>query len=214
MIDKEKENECGLIHGFLYEKIEHNPTYELVKESYRSFIVALIEQKEALEKIGYHYCLSGNEYSSSKDMFNAVGDTHLIDVLSTEYTFENMPLDHPMLEVVDGERVNDIFRFVHDLIGHYIPRNSFSASGERKAWLAHMVSLPPVSWMALFCETRGQNAWTNFMYNHQSLVLAERPFPIQKAGFVDMEKVFEPLFELNIVSDEHKVFLQKGLQSL
>lgn len=215
MINKSIDDvKCGMVHGNLYELIEHDPTQEMVKESYESLIISLVRQKEALEIIGYNYRLLNNEYASSKDMFKAVNNNHCIDVLATEYTFENMPSDHPMLKIIDGIRVNDIFRFVHDLIGHYIPRNSFSANGEKQAWIAHMVSLPPLSWMALFCETRGQNAWTNFMKNHQDLTLSERPFPTQKAGMVDMKEVLQPLLKLDTVSKEQKFFIQTGLREL
>lgn len=58
------------------------------------------------------------------------------------------------------------------------------------------------------------DAWTNFMNNHQSLPMPQRPFPVQKAGIVNMEEVIKPLFLLDAIPYEQKHFLRTGLQEL
>jgi hypothetical protein len=43
--------------------------------------------------------------------------------------------------------------------------------------------------VALWCETRGQSAWTNRHADHAALPLKERPFATQKAGKVPAKLV-------------------------
>lgn len=180
----------GKLHSQYYDRIIHKPADLRVKNSYESLISALYSQFEAIENIGYHFELGENIYMSSVDMFNQIQTTHIITIYDTKYTQSNMPLDHPMLQrVIKNFTANDIFRGVHDYIGHYIPRNSFGPKGEYNAWLCHMASLPKASWVALFCETRGQNAWTNYADNHNLLPLKDRPFPQQKAGWINPELI-------------------------
>lgn len=189
----------GRYHANMYADIVHDP--ESVTRSYDCLITALIRQWHSLENIGYHFIIGDDAYSSSLDMFHHVSMEHRLIILDTGFTSDNMPPDHPMLRLSpitttreDGTTVrltnNDVFRGVHDMLGHYLPRNQFGAIGEYNAWLAHMASLPSESWEALFCETRGQNAWTNFADDHQDIPMKSRPFPEQKAGRVDMDAVF------------------------
>jgi hypothetical protein len=191
----------GKHHAQLYKDIQHHPTD--VKDSYSSLIQALIQQWHALEHIGYSFSMGGDAYVSSLDMFNHVKSEHRLIILDTRRTSDNMPDDHPMLTPVPvtaqdvdthsecSLTANDVFRGVHDLLGHYLPRNQFGPTGEYNAWLSHMASLPEDSWPALFCETRGQNAWTNYADDHQNMPARDRPFPEQKAGSVLMSSVFD-----------------------
>jgi hypothetical protein len=183
----------------MYAEMSHDP--RRAQASYTCLIDALTRQWEALATIGYHFILGDDVYTSSQSMFDDVTNEHRLIIFDTHLTDENMPEDHPMLGVSDITAPredgtiarlthNDVFRGVHDLLGHYLPRNQFGPLGEYRAWLAHMASLPEDSWMALFCETRGQNAWTNYADQHQELSLRCRPFPEQKAGWVDMDEVF------------------------
>lgn len=64
----------------------------------------------------------------------------------------------------DGTRqqlvANDVFRAVHDTIAHS-EGHQFGPYGEKRAWWAHRSSLPRDAHLALWCETRAQNCWTN-----------------------------------------------------
>lgn len=204
-MDKNDFSILGRDHATIYENIIHDPSNPRVQASYDSLINALIAQWHALQRLGYRFVIGGDAYSSSRDMFDRVHAEHRLIILDTTRTMTNMPDDHPMLTPVDetaelngtdhqvGLTANDVFRGVHDYLGHYIPRNQFGPIGEYHAWLAHMSSLPRDSWMALFCETRGQNAWTNYALDHESLPIASRPFPLQKSGVVDMNEVLSPV---------------------
>lgn len=80
-----------------------------------------------------------------------------------------LPPDHPMASTVtvispDGHPVrmvaNDVFRAVHDAIAHS-EGHQFGPYGERRAWWTHRACLPRDARLALWCETRAQNCWTN-----------------------------------------------------
>ena len=95
----------------------------------------------------------------------------------------NHPMNVPIFPIL-GLTLNDIFRAVHDVNGHGPTRASFGPSGEFQAWLTHRERYSYSALNALWCETRGQSAWTNFTPGHTHLPLRERPFAPQKAGLV------------------------------
>lgn len=140
-----------------------------------------------------------HEFTASADMFkvlDAGGD------LYTRHTFmagddADMLPNHPMKEEVNpylgeaGRRsqplmLNDVFRFVHDINGHWgspaAKHFSFGPNGERNAWLRHRNMYSREALPALWCETRGQSAWTNAYADHADKPLSERPFAQQKCG--------------------------------
>jgi hypothetical protein len=99
---------------------------------------------------------------------------------------------HPVL--------NDVFRAVHDTIGHGVSGGSFGVAGERAAWIAHRETFPKEALPALWNETRGQAAWTNagphmrgvdvmgktYLLGPKDpgfIPLKNRPFSEQKAGW-------------------------------
>lgn len=123
----------------------------------------------------------GNE---SARMFEDIARGHL-------WTYRTqpgqLPTDHPMAAPVFpilGILLNDIFRAVHDVNAHNPIKASFGPSGEYAAWLQHRERYSYSALAALWCETRGQSAWTNFTPGHESLPLRDRPFATQKAGLV------------------------------
>lgn len=170
----------------------HSSLDETVEWSYSSLRDMAVYQFDALVDLGYEFTfISGEPYPSSKAMFEDIDQKRLKVRMSLGDDYADIPTSHPMAQIVfpaEGRMIlNDVFRAVHDILGHYIARASFSESGEAIAWLNHRSTFPRSAHLALWCETRGQNTWTNFWDNHQSLPLRERPFAVQKYGSVPGE---------------------------
>jgi hypothetical protein len=70
----------------------------------------------------------------------------------------------PTGEVIDGRHVvvNDEFRIVHDMFGHFKEGVGFRASGEDNAWRSHASMFSKAAIPAMTAETRGQNSWVNY----------------------------------------------------
>lgn len=74
---------------------------------------------------------------------------------------------HPLLQK-SGEKIgdhellyNDLFRIVHDYMGHVKNGYGFRAGGEDNAWRAHAAMYSDLARRAMTTETRGQNSWLN-----------------------------------------------------
>ena len=176
-----------------YHKMESAMTEEL-HWSYQSLGDFLTIQYDELRAIGIEFVFeSGEQYNSSSSMFADIAQRRLKVRKSLGDDYADIKWDHPMaMEVltIDGRMyLNDVFRAVHDVLGHYAIRASFGQDGEAMAWLHHRSLLPSISRQALWCETRGQNTWTNFWDNHQSLPNRERPFAVQKFGTIPGELI-------------------------
>lgn len=61
-----------------------------------------------------------------------------------------------------GLNTNEMFRAVHDVVGHGAERNTFGPVGEEKAFGVHSQTLSPLARVALASETRGQNSVVNY----------------------------------------------------
>lgn len=76
--------------------------------------------------------------------------------------------ENPLLketgETIDGRKVvvNDLFRIVHDMFGHFKEGVGFRADGEDNAWRSHAAMFSKEALPAMTAETRGQNSWVNF----------------------------------------------------
>jgi hypothetical protein len=59
-------------------------------------------------------------------------------------TSKDNPMLKPTGEVIDGRKVvvNDVFRIVHDMMGHLKEGNGFRAEGEENAWRSHARCIP------------------------------------------------------------------------
>lgn len=57
---------------------------------------------------------------------------------------------------------NDLFRGVHDILGHGAEGFQFGPRGEENAYRSHAVMFSPLARQAMATETRGQNSWVNF----------------------------------------------------
>lgn len=140
--------------------------------SYIELTHAIRRQFRTLERHGMRFDFTPEDpYASSPELF-ADARNGRIRVFSTDPdTFT-----HSFLTPYQ----NDLFRAVHDAFGHALHGFSFGPHGEDNAYRTHRQSLPASAWIALACETRGQNSWVNFgPFAH--LAPSERPFAEQKA---------------------------------
>lgn len=65
------------------------------------------------------------------------------------------PLEHT---IIHGVKANVVFRWIHDLLGHYIPNNSFDMLGEENAYQVHKSFFSKDARGVLAQETRAQQA--------------------------------------------------------
>lgn len=170
-----------------YNDMEHSPGE--VHRSYKVLTRYLVAQYNDLRSIGYRFTyVSGEPYKTSKAMFVDALHGVLTVRKSLGDDYNDLPDNHPMsirVETVDGIMLaNDVFRAVHDILGHFAIRATIAPEGECLAWLHHRSLLPRTAHLALWCETRGQNVWTNYYGDHSLLPLRERPYAEQKCGTV------------------------------
>jgi len=172
----------------LYDMMPHQPDHAFVRVSYAAFKRVVIQQWEELRAGGITFIASLDDpYGNSAEMMADVIDKMQLRVYADNGV--TLPGDHPMKEHVDSgvegfDVFNDIFRGVHDIMGHVASGGTFGPNGEKLAWEAHRSTMPPLAYNALWCETRGQNAWTNFAHGHDKLPAPERPYGEQKSGLM------------------------------
>jgi hypothetical protein len=117
--------------------------------AWRAFENETLAQWAVLESLGFSMrVVDSNPYENAAELFEDVARKH-IDVLSTAETG-----GHPLL----SNYSNDVFRAVHDILGHSATGRGFDRHGEEAAYLAHSAIYSPMARMALATETRGQNA--------------------------------------------------------
>lgn len=196
-----------------YEAMEHNPNDPEVKEAYESMATETLEQYDALNAAGYKveiYEGDGEPYANSQEMLKDLSENKHLYVFSTETGFgqegitaeqraENPLLAETEYTDINGKPllVNDVFRFVHDAIGHGERGNGFGAIGEENAWDVHSRMYSDKARRAMTSETKGQNSWVNFNKNNRNedgsikkkgdegyLSPTERPFAEQKIGLL------------------------------
>lgn len=154
---------------------KHTPDDPHVKAAYGAMIKETLAQWEALKKTGLkvEWVKPG-----MKDPYALSPRLAALDVsmnnhwwgFPTDLGFGSGPELHgnPLLEktgeVIDGREVvaNDVFRIVHDMMGHFKEGNGFRAEGEENAWRSHSAMYSPLAREAMTNETRGQNSWVNF----------------------------------------------------
>lgn len=136
--------------------------------SYEILADHLCQQYETMVSHGVSFIEhDSNEepYRCSADMLEDLENKTLVYLpTSKTNTIED---DHPMVRATPLKNsqgtsmmLNDVFRCVHDSIAHSAGYD-FSFRGEKGAWLVHRELLPRAAHLALWNETRGQNAWTN-----------------------------------------------------
>lgn len=79
------------------------------------------------------------------------------------YPTSSLPPDHPFAQIaMAGWSWNDVFRAVHDLVGHAATGFQFGPIGEENAFRFHAIIHSAAAIPALAAETRLQNCWVNF----------------------------------------------------
>lgn len=196
-----------------YSEMKHDPKNKDVKEAYEAMAKETVDQYQTLSENGYSFEIfegNGEPYKNSKEMLQDLKDNKHLYILSTEKDFGNAKItdeqreENPLLRdsgIKDkGGKpllVNDIFRGVHDAIGHGELGNSFGAVGEENAWNVHSKMYSEKARRAMTSETRGQNSFVNFgphMRNKEGKILKNgeegyldaksRPFAEQKIGLL------------------------------
>ena len=172
----------------IYDGMEHNPNHAYVLASYAAFKRVVLTQWQQLVDGGLTFVASLEDpYHDSAAMRRDVENNLSLRVFTDNGG--TLPDDHPMRQMVESGIegfvvLNDVFRGVHDVMGHVVSGGSFGPKGEDLAWSAHRNMMPRLAHNALWCETRGQNLWTNFASDHESQPLPARPYARQKVGLV------------------------------
>jgi hypothetical protein len=182
----------------MYDGLTHDPAHAYVAASYAELRRIILQQYRELSAGGFRFHFQTEDpYASSAEM---LADARRGELRVYADRGETLPSDHPMREIVlidvtrpetESWTLNDVFRGVHDVMGHTVTGANFGPEGEYRAWLAHRETMTPLALNALWCETRGQNVWTNFGYtpehgDHSALPIPSRPYAAQKAGLVPL----------------------------
>lgn len=176
-----------------YLRLEHSPESIDVRGAYLSFAGEIRGQYIRLTRyLGVTVePVAEDPYRTSAELFADIRNRNAFKV----YRTVELPVGHPGLWDIgiDGLNLNTAFRAVHDYYGHFVPGNSFSMTGEYRAFLAHAASFRrPDSVRVVATETLGQNA----VFNHgpfAALPAAERPYAEQKAALLDSDTIARAL---------------------
>lgn len=160
-----------------YKAMKHDPENPEVQKAYAALAKETVDQWNDLSaELGIEIEVDDKEpYRNSAEMLDDVKKNNRVKILSTESGFgegaitEKQRKENPLLAdsgIKDKNGVpllfNDVFRAVHDLIGHGELGNSFGPKGEENAWNVHARLYSPEARRAMTTETRGQNSFVNF----------------------------------------------------
>lgn len=175
-----------------YEELETESTVTILY-SYAALAVVLFRQYNEMVRQGLKVEFRpGDAYQTSREMMADVAEGHIFVRQTFADDYADLEQGHPMsysYQASDGKWLvlNDVFRAVHDVYGHFNASAGFGPDGEALAWLTHRSTMPFDALPALWCETRGQNAWTNFY--GADLPIKDRPFASQKFGLVSVSLI-------------------------
>ncbi len=157
--------------GRVYDETSDETGNTLVHGSYAKFKLETAAQFSEMLNAGLSirpWLKAGQPYRSSDDLRAQVTSTGSLFVFLTRRghgTRSGPTPEHPLCErsgiAIDGEPFlyNDLFRAVHDGIGHVLHPNNFGLRGELRAAFAHMSMYSERATRALFTETVGQICW-------------------------------------------------------
>lgn len=163
---------CALARA--YEDAPHSPDDPSTSQCYGELAYQLIKQYKHFVCAGYTFRLHDadtNPYTRLHDVLADIIDRRNISVYSTEAGFGSGTInhDHALLEdslmgwVSEGEGtgvrtlINDLFRAMHDIIGHAMCYNTFDKRGEYRAWAVHRPMFTGKAVHAFDSETRWQH---------------------------------------------------------
>jgi hypothetical protein len=130
---------------------------DLVAKSYQQLEKETVQQFRKLPLRLQFHTGSGNYLNSAE----AIRDM----ILHGNLTVYKGGDRHEFLHNIDkdtGLNSNEMFRAVHDVLGHGIRGNSFGALGEEIAFGSHSQMYSPLARIAMTSETRGQNSFVNY----------------------------------------------------
>lgn len=134
---------------------------ELTEAAYEKLRGETQQQFDAMRGAGwnmsYHNDGRGDYRDSQEMLIDALLNKHL-------YTFGGGDI-HKGLNAIDpstGLNSNEMFRAVHDLVGHGTTGSTFGRKGEELAYGAHSETFSPLAKIAAGTETRGQNSFVNY----------------------------------------------------
>ena len=130
---------------------------QLTEAAYRQLGDEVTQQFDRLP-LEFRYHGGEGEYGSSTDMIKDALGRGRLNVFSGGEPHEFMDVRDPRT----GLSQTEMFRGVHDYMGHVVPGSRFGPSGEEIAYAAHAQQLSPLAQLALLTETRGQNSFVNY----------------------------------------------------
>lgn len=130
---------------------------QLTEAAYRQLGDEVTGQFDTLP-LKFRYHEGPGEYGSSTEMIQDALGRGQLNVFSGGEPHEFLNRIDP----ATGLSQNEMFRAVHDYMGHVVPGSRFGPSGEEIAYAAHAQQLSPLAQMALLSETRGQNSFVNY----------------------------------------------------
>lgn len=185
-----------------YDRMKHAPDDPEVRRAYDAMAQETIDQLAAAKDAGIDFTAirGADPYAASPSLGYAdIAERGNLYFFPTDAGFgssiEFDPSQNPLLKRIgrvgdlDNATVNDAFRIVHDLYGHYGPGNPFfRAPGEERAYLLHRRMYSPEALPAMTSETRGQNSWLNYgPYGprNRNASSEDTVFADQKTGIMD-----------------------------
>ena len=160
----------GRQHPELVEQSGAQNYDQLTEAAYRALGKDVGEQFHRLP-VAMQYHHGAGEYATPSAMFRDVLGSGNLNVYRGGDP-------HEFLHHVDPEtglNENEMFRAVHDYIGHVAPGSTFRPGGEEIAYAAHHNTLSPLARLALLSETRGQNSLVNFSPLNIDLLSQSKP---------------------------------------
>jgi hypothetical protein len=160
-----------------YETAKNEPLKPEVKKAYTALANEVVDQWKAFQKAGYTatpWTGEGQPYANSAEMMKDVRDNKHLYYYTTESGFGSgitgkMRAENPMLQDsgvnfngAENVPVNDVFRVVHDIVGHGANGYEFGPKGEFNAYLEHSRMFSDAAKPALAAETLAQNSWVNY----------------------------------------------------
>lgn len=161
-----------------YQEQKDSPADPDVYKAYSALADEVVKQWKEFEASGYRaepWTKEGQPYANSKEMMDDVKNNKHIYYFQTEGGFgetgitDKMREENPMLSAsgVDfgGAKnvpINDVFRVVHDIVGHGANGYEFGPKGEFNAYLEHSRMFSDDAKPALAAETLAQNSWVNY----------------------------------------------------
>jgi hypothetical protein len=203
-----------------YQQAVDSPNDPAVRKAYTSLANEVVDQWKAFEQDGYTaepWTEEGQPYANSREMMEDVRNNKHIYYFTTESGFgesgitDKMRQENPMLSAsgVDfgsakNVPANDVFRVVHDIVGHGANGYEFGPKGELNAYLEHSRMFSADAKPALAAETLAQNSWVNYGPHLRDeagnipkkgergyVPVTERPFADQKNIIIPQEFIDE-----------------------